>query len=129
MVIERHILPSQAFRWRSLASNSGCSTASLAVLRASTLVSRSPLPERISSSLACQEKPKQSETITRPHEWFCWLLHVAAVSQPTFLSSTPLMASWISCCLSRKPSLVISAIFSRLSFSLRPRSLLNTRNV
>lgn len=39
------------------------------------------------------------------------------------------MASWISCCLSRKPSLVISAIFSRLSLSLCPRSLFNTRNV
>lgn len=49
--------------------------------------------------------------------------------QLTFLSSTPLMASWISCCLSRKPSLVISAIFSRLSLSLRPRSLSNTGNV
>lgn len=41
----------------------------------------------------------------------------------TFLSSTPLFASWISCCLSRKPSLVIAAIFCRLSLSWRPSSL------
>lgn len=41
----------------------------------------------------------------------------------TLLSSTPLLASWTSCCLSRRPSLVISAIFCRLSLSLRPSSL------
>lgn len=49
-------LPSQAFRWRSLASLSGCSAASFTVLIASTFASRSFLLPWTSPSLAYWEK-------------------------------------------------------------------------
>ena len=54
-------LPSQAFRWRSLASFSGCSAVSFTVLRASSLSSRSFLLTWTSASLAWWNKSKRSQ--------------------------------------------------------------------
>lgn len=68
-IISHFHSPSQAFRWRSLASLSGCSAASFTVLRASTFASKSPLLERTSSSLAWQNKSKLSDLGQSDNVW------------------------------------------------------------
>lgn len=153
--------PSQALRWRSLASFSGCSAVSFTVLSASTFSSNCFLFSCISVTLTYRRDTAfyiDQNSLTQYGFFFklqyiqeiiqCWnwMTPVGCQSQKskyvgkafwnpglfyfcsykanvTCFSCCPFLASSMSCCFRRKPSLVISAIFCRTSLSLRPSSL------